>query len=734
MDKKFRPAEIEEKIYKKWEKSGAFTPKVDPQKKAFSIVIPPPNANAPLHVGHALFVTLQDIMTRYHRMKGDSTLWLPGADHAGILTQVVYERKLAQEGKTRQDLGRERFYQETYAFTQRNKKAMYNQLRILGASCDWTREKFTLDPQISETVLETFVKLHKDGLTYRGERLVSWCPRCETALSNLEVEHEDKKDSLWFIKYPLVNSEGFITVATTRPETMLGDTAVAVNPKDRRYKGRGGGKVVLPLVNREIPIIADESVDPEFGTGAVKVTPAHDPDDYEMGKRHKLSSVTVIGFDDRMTKEAGEYSGMDKKKARAKIIRDLKEQDLLEKVTSHPRSVGVCERCRTVIEPLVSLQWFIRTKPLAEPAMKAVKQGGIKILPKRFEKTYFHWMEKIEDWCVSRQLWWGHRMPIWYCGAKGLSELQRSMNPALAKEGQGCGEVMVQLEKPKKCPRCGKANIIQDPDTFDTWFSSAQWPCATLGFRWDGPPGRDFKYFYPTSVLETGYEILFFWVARMIMMGLYSTGKVPFRVVYLHGLVRDAFGQKMSKSKGNAIDPLGVVEEYGADALRMALIWGVGAGNDSKLGEERIQGMRNFANKIWNVGRFTYLARGEKQKVKSKIVSGTPSAVGLKPADKEILEELGQLVKKVTKDLDNFRFSPAGETLYQFIWHRLADVYIEEVKDRLKEGDLAARETLYEVVTTCLKLLHPFMPFVTETLWKNLGEKELLITSPWPIG
>ncbi|MFQ6003578.1 MAG: valine--tRNA ligase, partial [Candidatus Zixiibacteriota bacterium] len=589
--------------------------------------MPPPNANAPLHVGHAMFVTIEDILTRYQRMKGKSSLWLPGADHAGILTQVVFERHLAKKGKTRYDLGRKKFYQQCFEFTQENKERMFAQIKALGASCDWSREKFTLDPEISKQVLETFVRLYQDGLIYRGRRLVNWCPRCTTALSDLEVIHQEQKDPLYFVKYPLKKG-GELTVATTRPETMFGDTALAVNSKDKRWKKFVGRTALLPIIHREIPIIADSRVDPEFGTGVVKITPAHDPQDFEIGKRHQLEVRRVIDFDLKLNEKAGPYQGLDIFKAREKLAQDLKNKGLLLKVDkTYLHSVGICERCQTQIEPLVSQQWFIKTKPLAKKAIKAVKEGKIKILPKRFEKNYFQWMENIRDWCVSRQIWWGHRMPVYYCGTKGLSNLQKKLNPELSSRSDllevgpepdnGCGHIIVSVNKPKKCPKCGGTNIIQDPDTLDTWFSSAQWPFTSLGFQWKSKSrgrrstvdGRqlkisDFQYFYPTSVMETGYEILFFWVARMIILGIYATGKVPFKTVYLHGLVRDALGEKMSKSKGNVIDPLEVAQKYGADALRFSLVWGTAPGNDLNLGEQRIKGMRNFSNKIWNIGRF----------------------------------------------------------------------------------------------------------------------------------
>lgn len=755
MKKIYRHQKVEERIYKMWEGKGYFTPRITPQKKPFCIIMPPPNANAPLHIGHAMFVTIEDILIRYHRMRGESTLWLPGADHAGILTQVVFERKLAREGKTRYDLGRERFYQECFEFTQKNKKIMYSQIKALGASCDWTREKFTLNPQISKVVLETFVRLYKDGLVYRGERIINWCPRCTTALSDLEVVHKEQKDPLYYIKYPLKRG-GFLTVATTRPETMFGDTALAVNPKDKRWEKIVGQKAILPIINREIPIITAPSCDPEFGTGVVKVTPAHDPEDFEIGKKNHLEFIRVIDFDLRLNKNVPKaYQGFNIFKARKRLAQDLAEMGLLEKVDkNYLHAVAICERCKTQIEPLVSLQWFIKGKPLAKRAIEAVKNGKIKIIPKRFEKNYFLWMENIKDWCVSRQLWWGHQIPVFYCGTKGLSSLQKKLNPKLLekyKNKGGCGETIVSSKRPKKCPKCGGKNIIQDPDTFDAWFSSGQWPFTTLGFRWnstskvkdkDTSEVSDFDYFYPTSVMETGYEILFFWVARMVMLGLYATGKVPFRVVYLHGLVRDAFGEKMSKSKGNVIDPLDVVKKYGADAVRFSLIWGTAPGTDLHLGEERIRGMRNFSNKIWNIGRFIKI---QNSKIKTQNYNLKSKNNRLTGEDQKILSDLGKLIKDVTSSLDNFRFSDAASYIYHFLWHRFADQYIEYAKEEIrnlqldnlrikknKRGVQLKIAILNHVYLTCLKLLHPFMPFITEEIWQRFGQEKPLIISSWP--
>ncbi|MFZ5365801.1 MAG: valine--tRNA ligase [Patescibacteria group bacterium] len=745
MDKVYNPKTVEKRIYQMWEKSGAFSPKIKKGKKPFSIIMPPPNANAPLHIGHARFVAIQDLLIRFHRMLGEPSLWLPGADHAGILTQVVFEKKLSLEGKTRFDLGREKFYQEIFKFSQENKQTMYSQMRALGASCDWKREKFTLDPEISKIVLETFIKMFNRGLISRSERIVNFCPRCQTALSDLEIEHKEEKTKLWFIRYVFKNEDKFLTVATTRPETMLGDTAVAVNPRDKRYKEVVGKTVVLPLMLREIPIVADEAVDPEFGTGAVKVTPAHDPIDFEIGQKHNLASIQVIGFDNKMTKRGGKYAGLPILEARKKIIQDLEVKGQLEKVEDYIHSVGHCERCKTIIEPQVSLQWFVKTKPLAKEALSVVKSKKIKIIPQRFEKIYLLWMKDIRDWCISRQLWWGHQIPIWYCGGENLSPLQKLMNPELAKPHDlGCGEIIASVEKPKTCPKCKNKNLIQDPDTLDAWFSSGQWPFTTLGF----PDSPDYKYFYPTTVMETGYEILFFWVARMIMLGIFRTKKVPFETVFLHGLVRDAFGQKMSKSKGNVIDPLDVIKLYGTDALRMALLYGSTPGKDLALSEEKIESMRNFANKIWNASRFVI---GYTNVSQLKIIQmNNPNNIRIKNSDnlhsdkfvsddKWILEELSKTTKSITEDIEKFRLGQAAEELYEFFWHKFCDRYIESTKARRDE----AQPTLLQVLETSLKLLHPFMPFITEEVWQTARAKKeikkakffkekLLITAKWP--
>ena len=739
MDKTYNPGLTEKKIYAFWEKLGAFSPesKTGKNQGKFSIIMPPPNANAPLHIGHARFVAIQDTLVRYHRLCQESVLWLPGADHAGIATQVLFEKKLAEEGKTRFDLGRKKFFEEVYLFTQKNKKTMYDQMRSLGASCDWKREKFTLDPQITTVVLETFIKMFKQNLIYRSAKMINWCPRCQTALSDLEVVHEEEKTQLWFIRYLFDHENRFLTVATTRPETLLGDTAVCVNPKDPRYQGLIGKTLVVPLIFRKIPIIADEVVDPAFGTGAVKVTPAHDPVDFILGEKNRLEAINVIGFDNHLTKKAGKYANLTVSEARKKIVEDLEAKGQLEKAEEYSHEVGRCERCHTIIEPQISLQWFVKTKPLAKKAIAAVKTKKTKILPAMFEKTYFQWMENIRDWCISRQLWWGQQIPVYYCGSDLLSPLQKLMNPDLsAVDTIGCGEIIASLDKPIKCPKCGNKNLIQDPDTLDTWFSSGQWPFTALGF----PKGKDYQAFYPTSLLETGYDILFFWVARMMMMSLFRTRHVPFKIVYLHGLVRDAFGKKMSKSKGNTLNPLELTSRFGADALRLALIFGSTPGKDISLSEEKIKAMRNFANKIWNASRFVF-------SFSPKMPKNTPLKKDENPDDLWIKKELQKTIQNTTSQIDNYNLGQAAEILYEFFWHIFCDKYLEMVKPRLydqnpevdKTSKLAAVRTLYQVLANSLILLHPFMPFLTEEVWQ-IGRKisseffpdKALILSTWP--
>ena len=734
MEKRFDPGKTEKELYDFWESQGYFTPEIDKNKESYCIVMPPPNANGSLHVGHAYFVTLQDIMARWQRMRGKSVLWLPGADHASIATQVTFERELAKKGKTRFDLGRESFYKACFEFTQKNKQKMYLQLKQLGASCDWTREKFTLDEDVTKIGYKTFYQLNKDNLVYRDWRSVSWCPRCATALSDLEVNYKEEDSKLWYISYSLKDSKENIIIATTRPETMLGDTAVAVNPKDKRYKNMIGKIVVLPLINREIPIVADEMVDVEFGTGAVKITPAHDPDDFAVAQRHNLDVISVIGFDAKMTSEAGkDFEGLTTINARNKIIGMLKSKGCLVKEEEYKHRVGVCERCKTVIEPLVSLQWFIKMNDMAKKASDAVKEGEVKIIHKRFEKTYFNWMDNIRDWCISRQLWWGQRLPIWYCGLEGLSQLQKALNPDLVekyKNSKGCGEVFIGDKPPNKCPKCGNTVYIQDPDTFDTWFSSGQWPYSTLGY----PDSKDYKYFYPTSVMETGYEILFFWVARMIMLGIYRTGKIPFKDVYLHGLIRDAFGQKMSKSKPEtAIDPTDTIKGYGADALRMSLVFGASAGTDVIATKEKIEGMRNFANKIWNASRFISFILKDAKEFEIDKVSNHKDDVG-------VLKRYKSVEAKINSDLEKYRFGQALETLYHFLWDDYCSIYIEQTKDRREQ----ALPALLNVLINSLKLLHPFAPFVTEAIYQSLRKQadpkgnsilfkdKALMISVWP--
>ncbi|MDP3245321.1 MAG: valine--tRNA ligase [bacterium] len=746
MSSQYIAKEVEDGIYRRWETGGFFAPKSGQSKKTFSIIMPPPNANGSLHLGHAVFVTLEDIMIRYHRMKGEQTLWLPGADHAGFETQVVYQKKLEKEGRNWFQIPRGELYQEIWEFTQKNKKVMEEQLRKLGASCDWSREIFTLDERVVKIVYQTFKKLAEDSLLYRGERIVNWCVKHQTTLSDLEVKHEEKDGNLTYIRYPLKNSSEYVVVATTRPETMLGDTAVAVNSKDKRYKNLIGQVVILPLTGREVPIVADEAVEMEFGTGAVKVTPAHDPIDFEIGERHHLPKIQVIGQDGKMTVMAGQnYAGLKVEEARAKVVEDLRRLGLIEKEEPHKHAVGVCYKCGRVIEPLILPQWFVKMKPLAEMAMKAVKKGEVKFVTERFEKILFHWLKNIRDWNISRQIVWGIRIPAWYC-QRGViaSEAKQSRfdgdchGPIVVgsrNDGEKCPPIITAGEMPEKCPHCGGKDLKQETDVFDTWFSSGQWPFAVLQVT------GDFKKFYPTSVMETGWDILPFWVMRMLALGIYATGKVPFKYIYLHGLVRDKDRQKMSKSKGNVIDPLGVVDLYGADALRMALVFGVSAGNDIVISEDKIRAHRNFANKIWNASRFV-LSKLDQIPLNSPFTKGErnislPFKKGelerdLKPEDKKILKDLDTVVKKMTKYLDKFEFHLAAETIYQFFWHNFCDKYLETIKQR--EDNNVVAQVLYKVLTDSLKLLHPFMPFVTEAVWQKLRkEKEsMLITEKWP--
>jgi len=695
MPKAYEPGKVEQKWYKFWLDKGYFTPKIDPKKKPFVIIMPPPNVTGELHIGHALTATLEDIMIRWHRMRGDPTLWLPGVDHAGIAAQVVVEQLLAEEGLDRHQLGRDKFIQRMEQWAVECRSTIAGQHQRLGVSCDWSRERFTLDEGPSRAVRTAFVRLYDKGLIYRGERIINWCPRCATALSDLEVDHKDIQGHLYYVRYPLAEGdEEFITVATTRPETILGDTAVAVNPRDKRFKAMLGKKVILPAVNRAIPIIADDAVDPDFGTGAVKITPAHDPVDFDIAQRQGLPLVNILNPDVTMNENAGPYAGLDRFDCRRAILADLERDGLLVKVEPYAHSVGHCDRCQVVIEPLASKQWFIKTQPLAQAAIKAVLDGRIALIPSRFTKVYLNWMENIRDWCISRQLWWGHRIPVWYC--------------------QDCGELTVAIDEPSSCRHCASSNIEQDPDVLDTWFSSALWTHSTLGWPDDT---QDLRYFYPTTVMETGYDILFFWVARMIMMGLEDTGDIPFSTVYLHGLVRDEKGEKMSKLKGNVLNPIDTLEKYGTDALRFALSTDISPGNDIKLTAPRLEAGRNFANKLWNATRFV---------VRSLEPEGADVRIQrdeLPVEDRWILSHLSRTVSTVTRLMDNFQFGEAQRQLHDFLWGEFCDWYIEFGKIRLRSGEVPSPiPVLVHVLETSLRLLHPYMPFVTEELWQNLKQ------------
>ncbi len=708
MAKAFSPQEVEDRLYQFWDENGFFRPAIDWTKQPFTIIMPPPNVTGDLHLGHALTAALEDLMIRWHRMRGEPTLWLPGEDHSGIAAQVVVERLLASEGLSRLGIGREAFLGRMWEWTKKYARNIADQHRRLGASADWSRERFTLDPGPSRAVRTTFVRLYHEGLLYRGERIVNWCPRCATVLSDLEVDHQEVHGHLWHVRYPIVDADGagqtYITVATTRPETILGDTAVAVNPHDERYMGLVGKHAQLPVIGRIIPIIADPAVDIAFGTGAVKVTPGHDPTDFEIGQRHNLPTVNIMNLDATLNENAGPYAGQDRYVARRNLVAELEREGLLVRTEPYDHSVGHCDRCKTVVEPLVSKQWYVDIKPLARPASEAVTDGRIRIVPDRFAKVYLNWMDNIRDWCVSRQLWWGHRIPVWYC--------------------QDCEEIVVPpladpMEDPSECPQCGSTNLIQDPDVLDTWFSSGLWPHSTLGWPEDT---EDLKYFYPTSVMETGYDILFFWVARMIMMGLENTGEIPFHTVYLHGLIRDENGEKMSKMKGNVINPLEVMARYGTDALRFTLATGTTPGNDMRLSQEKLEGGRNFANKIWNAARFIL---GEMSKSEAPLAPiGASETLGLE--DRWILSRANRLVKEVDRLFADFQFGEAGRLVYDFLWGEFCDWYIELAKIRLRQprpGEPSPLPVLVDVFERGLRLLHPFMPFVTEEIWQHLMVK-----------
>ena len=706
----YNPKEIEQQWYTYWEEKGYFHEEVDTNKAPFSIVLPPPNVTGQLHMGHALDNTLQDILIRTKRMQGYNVLWMPGTDHAGIATQVKVEENIMKtEGKSRHDLGREEFLKRVWEWKQEYGSTIVKQIRSLGASCDWTRERFTLDEGYHEAVLKVFVELYEKGLIHRGERITNWCPNCLTALSDIEVEHEDENGHLWHIKYPVIGEEDvFLTVATTRPETMFGDVAVAVNPNDERYAHLVGKELLLPFVNRHIPIIADEYVDQSFGTGCVKITPAHDPNDFEMGQRHNLESIVVMNPDGTMNAGAGHFVNMPRELARKQVVAELEAQGLLEKVEEHGHSVGHCSRCNTTVEPMVSKQWFVSMEPLAKPALEVVRDKSIEFVPERFTKTYTNWLESIRDWCISRQLWWGHRIPAWYC--------------------QDCGETIVTTETLTECPHC-HGKVEQDPDVLDTWFSSALWPFATMGWPENT---EEVKHWYPTSVMVTGYDIIFFWVARMIFMGLEFKEEIPFKHVFIHGLVRDSQGRKMSKSLGNGINPLEVIDEYGADALRFTLVTGNTPGNDMRFYMERVEANRNFANKIWNASKFVLM------NLEGFDESFVPSADDYTLADKWILEEYNKTVTNITNNLDKFELGEAASAVYDFIWNTYCDWYIELAKPRLynKEGGRdrqTAQYLLVSILRHMMELLHPFMPFVTEHIWQHLPhEGESIMVAPWP--
>ncbi|WP_148134755.1 valine--tRNA ligase [Candidatus Formimonas warabiya] len=702
----YDPKKVEEKWYRYWEENHFFHDEVNREQEAFSIVMPPPNVTGQLHMGHALDNTIQDILTRWRRMQGYNTLWLPGTDHAGIATQARVEENLAQSNISKYDLGREKFLEKVWEWKKHYHARISKQLRLLGSSCDWDRERFTMDEGCSQAVQEVFVKLYEKGLIYRGSYIINWCPKCQTTISDIEVEHTEKEGKLYYLRYPIKDSEAFIPIATTRPETMLGDTAVAVNPEDERYRDLIGLTVLLPIVNREIPIIADAYVDPSFGTGAVKITPAHDPNDFEIGLRHHLPQISVIDKEAKMTAEAGKYQGMDRYECRAKLIEEFKSLGLFDRIEEHAHAVGECYRCGTVIEPLVSPQWFVKMKPLAEPAIQAVLDGQIRFVPERFTKIYIGWLENIRDWCISRQLWWGHRIPVWYC--------------------PDCGEVICRKEPPQSCTKCGSNHLEQDPDVLDTWFSSALWPFSTLGWP---EQTEDLSYYYPTSVLVTGRDIIFFWVARMIFMGLEFMKQEPFKEVFIHGLVLDALGRKMSKSLGNGVDPLEIIDRYGADTLRFMLVTGNTPGNDLRFQEERLEAARNFANKIWNASRFVMM----------NLTDYSPGAepIQFNMADKWILERYRATLTDVTRFLEKYELGEAARTLYEFIWSEFCDWYIELAKLRLYKETGAEKHTAQFVLTHVLKgimqLLHPFMPFITEEIWQHLPEnKGTIMLSSWP--
>ena len=705
LDKQYSPQNVEDRTYKFWCDHKYFHAEVNPDKKPYTIVIPPPNITGQLHMGHALDETLQDILIRWRRMEGYETLWLPGTDHASIATEAKIVEAMRKEGITKEEIGREKFLERAWEWKAQYGGRIVEQLKKLGSSCDWDRERFTLDEGCSKAVREVFCKLYDKGLIYRGERIINWCPHCLTSISDAEVEYEDQAGHFWHLRYPFKDGSGYLELATTRPETLLGDTAVAVNPNDERYKDMVGKTLILPIVHREIPVIADDYVDIEFGTGVVKITPAHDPNDFEVGLRHNLEVINVLTPDAKIVDDYPKYAGMDRYKARKAIVEDLQAEGALVEIEDYSHNVGTCYRCGTTVEPRVSKQWFVKMEPLAKPAVEVVRNGEVKFVPERFDKTYFHWMENIKDWCISRQLWWGHRIPAYYC--------------------DDCGEVMVSAQEVHTCSKCGSSHVHQDPDTLDTWFSSALWPFSTLGYPDDT---KELEYFYPTDTLVTGYDIIFFWVARMIFSGVEHMGQVPFHTVLIHGLVRDAQGRKMSKSLGNGIDPLLVIDQYGADALRFTLATGNAPGNDMRFSDEKVKASRNFANKLWNAARFVLMYLGNDYSY-----PGLPKDLAIE--DKWILSKVNTLAKEVTDNLERFELGIAVAKLYDFIWDVFCDWYIEIAKIRLQSGEGAdtAKAVLVYVLTDILKLLHPFMPFITEEIYQAIPhDTESIMISKWP--
>ena len=710
LPKVYEPQQVESSIYEMWMENDCFKATPDPDKKPYSIVMPPPNVTGQLHMGHALDATLQDILTRYKRMQGYSALWLPGTDHAGIATQIKVEEELrVNEGKTRYDLGREKFLERVWAWKEKYGNRIVQQQKKLGVSCDWSRSRFTMDEGCSKAVREAFCEMYEKGLIYKGSRIINWCPHCLTALSDAEVEYTDKPGHLWYIRYPLADGSGDIVVATTRPETMMGDTGVAVNPEDEKFKHLIGKTCILPIMNREIPIVGDEYCEIGFGTGAVKMTPAHDPNDFEVGLRHNLEVIRVLNDDGTVNENGGKYCGMDRYECRKAIVADLEAEGYLVKTEPYSHNVGTCYRCHNDVEPLISAQWFVKMKPLAEEAIRVIKDGTIKFVPERFSKTYLNWMENVHDWCISRQLWWGHQIPAWYCDA--------------------CGHINVSREDPTKCEKCGCTHLTREEDVLDTWFSSGLWPFSTLG--WPDLDSEDLKYWYPTTDMVTGYDIIFFWVARMVVSGMEQMKKEPFKTVFIHGLVRDDKGRKMSKSLGNGIDPLEMAEKYGADALRFNLITGNSPGNDMRFYVEKCEAMRNFANKIWNASRYVLMNLTIDE-------PGLPAIEDLEQEDKWVLSKLNTLIREVTANLDAYEIGVASSKVYDFIWDTYCDWYIELTKTRLysenEKSKLAAQKVLVYVLDQTLRLLHPFMPFITEEIWQAIPHAgKFLISAEWPV-